>query len=172
MRVRIRRFDVQNRFLKLHAVGRSTLTARSRQLHRPRLAQVPRSEGFCLLLLAHRMDPHWSSHRLALPAGYWRCSASPPSTVLWPLLTPVPSTQPLGCAYRFRPGDRSPQVRTLTVPVALPDLLLWPLVASGFVVASQLTRPHSLTSGLCSSSHRFVSGFLQTPPRGDALAFH
>ncbi len=32
------------------------------------------------------------------------------------------------------PGNRSPQVRTLTFPASLPHLLLWLLVASGFIV--------------------------------------
>jgi hypothetical protein len=71
----------------------------------------------------------------------------------------------------LRLDDRSPQVRTLTFPVSLPNLLLRLLVASGFVVYCQLTLPHSLSLGLCSSSHRFSSGFLQTSPHGHTLAF-
>ena len=68
-------------------------------------------------------------------------------------------------------GVRSPQVRALTFPASLPHLLLWPLVALDFAVTCQLVRPHSLLWGSCSSSRRFASGFLQTPPHGDALAF-
>ena len=71
----------------------------------------------------------------------------------------------------LRLDDRSPQVRTLTFPAFLSHLLDQPLVASGFVVCSQLTLPHSLSLGLCSSSHRFASSFLRTSPHGDALAF-
>jgi hypothetical protein len=69
-----------------------------------------------------------------------------------------------------QPGGRPPQVRTLTFPAPLPHLLLWPLVALGFAVSCQLARPHSLLWGSCSSSRRSASGFLQTPPHGDALA--
>ena len=91
--------------------------------------------------------------------------------VLLPLLTPAASAWPRDLGYHLLwLDDRSPQVRTLTFPAHLPHLLLWPLIASGFVVTCQLARPHSLLCGSCSSSRRFASGFLQTPPRGDALA--
>ena len=39
-----------------------------------------------------------------------------------------------------------------------------------FVVGCPLVQTHGLISGSCSSGRRFASGFLQTPPRGDALA--
>ena len=45
------------------------------------------------------------------------------------------------------------------------------LDCTGFVVISQLAQHHGLLLGLCSSSCRFASGFLQTTPHGDALAF-
>jgi hypothetical protein len=50
----------------------------------------------------------------------------------------------LSQGYRLRPGDRSPQVRALTFPAYLPHLLLRLLVASDFVVSSQLAQSHSL----------------------------
>jgi hypothetical protein len=48
-----------------------------------------------------------------------------------------------------------------------------PLWMEGFAVACQLapTVPH-LVSGSCPSPRTFVPRFLQTPPRGDALAVH
>jgi hypothetical protein len=45
------------------------------------------------------------------------------------------------------------------------------LIASGFAVCCQLALPHGLLSGLCSSNCMFASGFLQTSPHDDALAF-
>jgi len=72
----------------------------------------------------------------------------------------------------LRHSGRSPQVRALTFPAHLPHLLLRPLTALGFVVTCQLARPHSLRWSSCPSGHRFASGFLQTPPHGDALAFN
>jgi hypothetical protein len=50
-------------------------------------------------------------------------------------------------------------------------LLLRPLVASGFVVLCQLAQPQSLFLASYPSSHRFASGFLQTPLHSGALAF-
>jgi len=67
------------------------------------------------------------------------------SLVLWPLLTPAASAWPLDQGYHLLWLDgRPPQVRTLTFPAHLPHLLLWPLIASGFVVLRQLARPRSL----------------------------
>jgi hypothetical protein len=45
-----------------------------------------------------------------------------------------------------QPGNRPPQVRALPFPVLLPHLPLRLLVASDFVVLSQLVQPHSLMS--------------------------
>ncbi len=70
-----------------------------------------------------------------------------------------------------QPSGRSPQVSALTVPAALLSLPLWPLIASGFVASCHLAQPRGLLLSSWSSSRRFASGFLQTPPRGDALAF-
>ena len=65
--------------------------------------------------------------------------------VLWPLLTPAVSAWLLSQGYHFLQLDgRPPQVRALAFLAHLPDLLLWPLVASGFAVICQLARPHSL----------------------------
>ncbi len=45
-----------------------------------------------------------------------------------------------------------------------------PFDGMDFVIKGPLVRARSLLSGLCSSSRGFASGFLQTSPRGDALA--
>ena len=126
---------------------------------------VPLSGEGCLLC---------SSHELLMVLVLSRRSALPTSiaVVLWPLLTPAASAWLLSQGYRSsRPGVRSPRVRALTFPAHLPHLLLRSLIASGFIVTCQLARPHSLLWGSCSSGHRFAYGFLQTPPRDDALAF-
>ena len=69
----------------------------------------------------------------------------------------MPSADPCRLSLASRPGlpltrldDRSPRVRTLTFPAHLPHLLLWPLIALGFVVSRQLARPHSLFMGFVS----------------------
>ena len=72
------------------------------------------------------------------------CSALPDRSVLWPRLTPAISIWSLDQVYHFRLGNRSPQVRTLTFPAHLSNLLFRPLVVSGFVVICQLAQPHSL----------------------------
>ena len=72
------------------------------------------------------------------------CSALPDCSVRWPRLTPVTSIWSLNQVYRFRLGNRSPVVRTLTSPAHLPNLPCRPLVVSGFVVIGQLAQPHSL----------------------------
>ena len=53
----------------------------------------------------------------------------------------------------------------------LAEFTALPLDGLDFVIHCPLVRAHGLASGSCSSSSRFASGFLQTPPRGDALAF-
>lgn len=42
---------------------------------------------------------------------------------------------------------------------------------SDFSVTCHLIRRRRLVCGCCSSGQRFATGFLQTPPRDDALAF-
>jgi hypothetical protein len=67
---------------------------------------------------------------------------------------------------------RSPVVSCHTVGASTPDLSSPPqLWMEGFAVACQLAPsvPH-LVSGSCPSPRTFVPRFLQTPPRGDALA--
>ena len=58
------------------------------------------------------------------------------------------SLDPLSPHTRTR--RRPPRVRTLPFPAHLPHLLLWPLIALGFVVIGQLARPHSLFMGFVS----------------------
>jgi hypothetical protein len=77
--------------------------------------------------------------------------------------------------------SRSPRIRTCLRAEALQRAgvnfpcttaaFTLPPEPTGFVVLCQLTRELSLVCGFCSSARTFASGFLQTPPRGDALAF-
>lgn len=106
---------------------------------------VPRSGVGCLPC---------SSRKLLKLLSRSECSALPAATapVLWPRLTAATSIWSRDQGYRLRLDDSSPQVRTLTVPAALSHLLLWPLVAWGFVVISQLARPRSLMGFVCLKS--------------------
>ena len=61
--------------------------------------------------------------------------------------------------------------KNVDFPCTLAPFTTQPLIASGFAVSCQLARLYGLRWGSCSSSRRFASGFLQTPPHGDALAF-
>ena len=79
----------------------------------------------------------------------------------------------------FRPGLplaghgwRSPRVRTPTVPPAPVASTALPLGSRGFVVLGPLTASKTASYALrVPPVVRLASGFLQTPPRGDALAF-
>lgn len=67
-----------------------------------------------------------------------------------------------------------PQVspdKNVDLPRTLTRFTALPLDDLDFVIACPLVRAHGLVSGSCSFSRGFVSGFLQTSPRGDALAF-
>ena len=61
--------------------------------------------------------------------------------------------------------------KNVDLPCTLAQFTASTLDCSGFVVVCQLAQPHGLTSGSCSSSRSFASGFLQTSLRSDALAF-
>ena len=67
------------------------------------------------------------------------------------------------------PG-RSPEVSSTAVRAQPPDLRFAPLMDMGFAVLRPLARRSRLVSGFCSSARAFARRFLQTPPRGDALA--
>jgi len=75
------------------------------------------------------------------------------------LLSPEPGT----------PG-RSPEVSLTAVRAQPPDLRPVPLMDMGFAHLRSLARHSRLRSGSCSSARAFAHRFLQTPPRGDALA--
>src|SRR5438093_12821256 len=73
---------------------------------------------------------------------------------LWPSVTP----------------RRSPGVSPCTVDAQPLDLRLWSLMDMDFVLSCALVRPQRLVSSLCPSARTFASRFLQSSPRGDALA--
>jgi hypothetical protein len=65
---------------------------------------------------------------------------------------------------------RSPGVSPCTVDAQPLDLRLWSLMDMDFVPSCALVRPQRLLSSFCSSARTFAPRFLQTPPRGGALA--
>jgi hypothetical protein len=92
--------------------------------------------------------------------------------ILWRRLTPAASSQPLdwGCDFFFAWRQVSPD-KNVDLLRALAQFTALPLDDLDFVILCPLVQTHSLISGLCSSSRGFAWGFLQTSPRGDALAF-
>jgi hypothetical protein len=69
-----------------------------------------------------------------------------------------------------RTPRRSPGVSPCTVDAQPLDLRLWSLMDMDFVPSCALVRPERLLSSFCSSARIFVPRFLQTTPRGVALA--
>src|SRR5262249_6487174 len=65
---------------------------------------------------------------------------------------------------------RSPGVSSCTVDAQPLDLRLRSLMDMDFVPSCALVRPQRLLSSFCSSARTFAPRFLQTPPRGGALA--
>jgi hypothetical protein len=65
---------------------------------------------------------------------------------------------------------RSPGVSTAAFRAQPPDLRFAPLMDMDFAVTCPLVRRSRLVSGFYSSARAFAPRFLQTPPRGDALA--
>jgi len=61
--------------------------------------------------------------------------------------------------------------KNVDFPRALAQFTALPFGDLDFVVSCPLVRTHGLRLGSCSSSRGFASGFLQTLPRGNALAF-
>jgi hypothetical protein len=144
------RFNAVRRFSLSKIISHSSVLACSLSRARVTSALCSAPGSFtsfvCPVVLLSRVFCFpWSSLEL-LNAWPPSCSALPFSTakVLPPLLTSVTSIWLLSQGYRLRPGDRSPQVRALTFPAYLPHLLLRLLVASVFVVSSQLVQSHSL----------------------------
>ena len=66
--------------------------------------------------------------------------------------------------------NRPPEVSSTAFPTHPPDLPSRLLMAMDFAVIRPLVPALGLISGFCSSGREFAPRFLQTPPRGDALA--
>ena len=79
------------------------------------------------------------------------------------------SVSPSGVSLSGTPR-RSPGVSPCTVDAQPLDLRLWSLMDMDFVPSRALVRPERLLSSFCSSARTFVPRFLQTTPRGVALA--
>jgi hypothetical protein len=65
---------------------------------------------------------------------------------------------------------RPPEVSSTAFTTHPSDLQPWPLMDMDFAISCPLVRPRMPLSGFCSSGRGFAPRFLQTPPRGDALA--
>ena len=96
--------------------GRLGSLVKSQRLHPLRLSSSTPIRGRRPSLLIPRTAQGLSSLSF--------CPSPCDGMVLWPRLTPAASASSLdeGCGLR-PPGDRSPQIRTLTVPAPLPHLL-------------------------------------------------
>ena len=66
--------------------------------------------------------------------------------------------------------DRSPEVSSTAFRAAPPNLRFALLMEMGFAKPGPLAQRSRLISGFCPSARTFAPRFLQTPPRGDALA--
>ncbi len=169
MRVRIRRFGQrQGTFRPLARVGsrsRELLSplAESRRLHLLRsTSSIPIRESRLSMLVARTLC---SGHvfRSALP------DASKRPSVVRPRLTPVTSSPPRGGGCLVAEWQVS-SGKPIDCRCTLARFTALPLDGVDFVVSCPLVRAHRLLSGLCSSSRSFAARFLQTSPRGDALA--
>lgn len=92
--------------------------------------------------------------------------------LLWPLLTSAHPSARLAASVATRADvqisqNKACRFRSVQAgsTAGAPDEIL------GVSVHCRLSRPVGLLSGFCSSCPSFVSGFLQTLPRGNALAF-
>src|SRR5437588_2417406 len=65
---------------------------------------------------------------------------------------------------------RSPEVSSTAFHAQPPHLRSVPLMDMDFAVTCPLVRHSRLVCGSCPSARVFAPRFLQTPPRGDALA--
>ena len=73
-------------------------------------------------------------------------------------------------SHEFVTYGRSPEVSSTAFRAPPPNLRFAPLMDGGFAVTGPLAQRLRLISGSCSSARTFAARFLQTPPRGDALA--
>jgi len=80
-------------------------------------------------------------------------------------------TSRLGLRFFFFAWRQVSPDKNVDLLRALARFTALPLDDSDLVILCPLVQTHSLISGLCSSSRGFAWGFLQTSPRGDALAF-
>ena len=106
------------------------------------------------------------------PCGRVSRSSGPTSS---PRTTPsadfsVAVRKPRGFLSPQGTRPRSPGVSSTAVYARPPDLRFASLMDMDFAVLCPLVRRSRLRSGSCTSARVFVSRFLRTPPRGDALA--
>jgi len=73
-------------------------------------------------------------------------------------------------SHGFVTYSRSPEVSSTAFRAPPPNLRFAPLMDRGFAVTGPLAQRLRLIFGFCSSARTFAPRFLQTPPRGDALA--
>jgi hypothetical protein len=73
-------------------------------------------------------------------------------------------------SHGFVTYGRSPEVSSTAFRASPPNLRFAPLLEMGFAVTGLLAQRLRLIFGSCSSTRTFATRFLQTPPRGDALA--
>ena len=66
--------------------------------------------------------------------------------------------------------SRSPEVSSTAFRASPPNLRFAPLMEVGFAKPGPLARRSRLLFGFYPSARTFAPRFLQTPPRGDALA--
>ena len=66
--------------------------------------------------------------------------------------------------------SRSPEISSTAFYAQPPDLRFASLIDMGFAIMGPLARRSRLRSGSCTLARVFAPRFLQTPPRGDALA--
>jgi hypothetical protein len=73
-------------------------------------------------------------------------------------------------SHEFVTYDRSPEVSSTAFRASPPNLRFALLMEKGFAKPGPLAQRSRLIFGFCSSARTFAPRFLQTPPRGDALA--
>ena len=73
-------------------------------------------------------------------------------------------------SHGFVTYDRSPEVSSTAFRATPPNLRFASLMEMGFAKPGPLAQRSRLRSGSCTLARVFAPRFLQTPPRGDALA--
>ena len=131
-------------------------------------------------LSGHRSGLQWSALRLVHIRGcvFQHCSASlalPASHLLCPLLTSprYSATVTSGPASVFRSTGEISQGKTRylhCIDARFTKCTLLPQMEDFAVTCPLVPNASRLISGFCSSPRSFGLGFLQIPPRGDALA--